>query len=150
MKIALFPGSFDPLTKGHEEIVKRALPLFDKIFVAIAINSNKNSFFSIEKREKWLIDCFRNEKKVEVLRYDGLTVDICKKLRVNYIIRGLRNSVDFQYEQDVAQINKQLSGIDTIFLFSSPQLSNISSSIVRDIYKNKGNYEQFIPDNCKK
>ncbi len=150
MKTALFPGSFDPITKGHQEIVKRSLLLFDEVFVAIANNSNKNSFFSLEKRKKWLIDCFENEKRVKILCYDGLTVDICKKLNINYIIRGVRNCTDFQYEQDLAQINKQLSGIETIFLFSSPEFSNISSSIVRDIYKNKGDYEQFMPDNCKK
>ena len=148
MKIAVFPGSFDPVTKGHENIVNRASLLFDKIYVAIGINHTKKSFFSLEQRIKWLEQCFNQNEKIEIHTYEGLTIDFCKKMKVNYIIRGIRNGADFRYEKDIAQTNSQLaSEIETFFLAASPKLAHISSSIIRDIYSNQGDYKQFMPDN---
>lgn len=146
MKIAIFPGSFDPITKGHESIVKRAIPLFDKIIVAIGDNSSKSRTFDLNKRIEWIRNTFENEANVEVMSYKGLTVDFCKEKKANYILRGLRSAVDFEYEQPIAQMNKNLNtNIESYFLITDPAYSAISSSIVREIYKHGGNVNQFIP-----
>ena len=144
-KIALFPGSFDPFTLGHEAIVKRALPLFDEIIIAIGYNSEKAGFFSVEKRIEWIEQVFAKESKISVASYEGLTVDFCKKTDANFILRGLRNSTDFQYEQTVAQMNKIMSGIETVLLLTDPELSALTSTVVRDIIRHNGDVSMFVP-----
>ena len=147
MKTSIFPGSFDPITKGHEDIIRRAALLFDKVYVAIGVNSNKKSLFSLEQRMNWLKQCFADNDHVEILTYEGLTVELCKKMNVSFIIRGIRNETDFRYENDIAQINRQLHpNIETVFFATAPELANVSSTIIRDIYLNHGNYKQFMPD----
>ena len=145
-KTAIFPGSFDPITLGHESVIRRALPLFDEIIVAIGINSEKKGFFSIEKREKWIRQVFANESKIKVKRYEGLTVEFCKKERAQYILRGLRTSADFEFERVIAQMNKSMvNAIETVFLLTTPELSAITSTVVRDIIKHGGDASQFVP-----
>ncbi|MHC1706172.1 MAG: pantetheine-phosphate adenylyltransferase [Bacteroidales bacterium] len=149
-KIAVFPGSFDPITKGHESIIIRAIPLFDKIIVAVGANSTKTSFFPLEKRIQWIKDVFADYPKVEVDSYEGLTVDYCRKNKAKYILRGLRTSADFEFERSIGQINKQLfPGIETIFLLSATEHTPLNSSIVRDIIRNGGDVSPFIPDKLK-
>ena len=146
-KIAIFPGSFSPFTLGHRSVVDRALPLFDKIIIAIGINSKKNEYFSIKEREQWINAIYKNNSKIEVQFYEGLTVDLCEKVGANYILRGLRDSHDFKYEKNIAQTNKKLNDkIETIFIITPPEISHISSTIVRDIIKNGGDVSQFLPD----
>ena len=146
IKIAVFPGSFSPFTKGHKAIIKRALPLFDKIIIAVGINYNKHQYYSIEKRIKWINDVYFNNPKIFIKSYKGLTVDFCKKENAKYILRGLRDFNDFKFEKNIAQMNKSLnSEIETIFLITSPETSHISSTIVRDIIKNGGDASQFLP-----
>lgn len=145
-KIALFPGSFDPITVGHESVVRRALPLFDKIVVAVGRNTAKNSVFDVESRVEMIEQVFANEKRVTVMSFDGLTVDLCKSLNINYILRGLRTSADFEYERAVGQVNKALyRNIETVFMLTLPEHTPISSSIVRDILLHGGNVNEFIP-----
>ena len=144
-KIAIFPGSFSPFTVGHQSIVDRALPLFDKIIISIGINSEKNQYFSIEERLQWIKDVYGNNPKIEIKFYEGLTVDFCKKENAGFIIRGIRNTTDFNYEQPIAQTNFKMAGIESIFLSCSPSVSNISSSIVRDVMRNKGDYSDLVP-----
>ncbi len=145
-KIAVFPGSFDPFTKGHESLVYRALPLFDKLIVAIGYNVNKEGFFPLETRKQWLRSIFEHESKIQIEAYSGLTVDFCKRMNVNYIIRGLRNTADFDFEQSIAQMNNEmLPSVETIFLMTDLQLSAISSSIVRDIIRHGGDCIKFVP-----
>ena len=144
-KIAVFPGSFDPFTIGHESIVKRALPLFDKIVIAIGINSIKNYLFDLEKRKAIIDAAFNAYKKVEIATYQGLTIDFCKSINAKFLLRGIRNSVDLNFEQPIAQMNQKMSGIETIFLLTEPELSAISSTILRDIYKNGGDISPYIP-----
>ena len=147
MSIAVFPGSFDPITKGHESIIRRSLPLFDKIIVAIGVNANKSYMFPLEKRMQWIRDTFRFEDKVEVAHYEGLTVQFCRSSGANFILRGLRNQEDFQFEKGIAQMNRELaSEVDTVFLVTSPELSAISSTIVRDIIRNEGDVAKFLPN----
>lgn len=146
-KIAVFPGSFDPITKGHESIINRAIPLFDKIIVAIGINSEKKYLFPLEKRIQSLETVFKNQSKVEVVSYSGLTVDFCKKANAKYILRGLRNSSDFEYEKAIAQMNKSMMNeLETIFMLATPEHSAISSTIVRNIILNGGDAKQFVPN----
>ena len=146
MKIALFPGSFDPVTKAHVDILKRSLPLFDKVVIGIGLNSTKAPFLSTEKRQKMLRAVFANEPKVEVQTYEGLTVNFCKKIKADYMIRGIRTVSDFEYEKAIAQMNHALvPEIESIFIVSKPGYSSISSTIVRDILRNNGDVEQFIP-----
>lgn len=145
-RIAIFPGSFDPFTVGHESVVKRAIPLFDKIVIMIGYNSNKRSFFPIEKREKWIKEVFKNEPKISVERYEGLTVDFCKKANARYILRGLRTSADFEYERAIAQVNKKMHPkIESIFILTMPEHTPVNSSIVRDIILHGGDASMFLP-----
>ncbi|GAB1462235.1 pantetheine-phosphate adenylyltransferase [Pedobacter sp.] len=146
MKIALFPGSFDPITIAHVDILKRALPLFDKIVVGIGLNSSKQSFLSAEKREEIVNSIFVNDSNVQVQTYQGLTIDFCKKIGANYMVRGIRSASDFEYERAIAQINKSMMPeVETIILLSKPEYSAISSTIVRDILRNNGDVSQFVP-----
>ncbi|MDL2313085.1 pantetheine-phosphate adenylyltransferase [Bacteroidales bacterium OttesenSCG-928-B11] len=147
MKIAVFPGSFDPITKGHENIIRRIASLFDVVYIAIGKNSVKKSLFPLEKRLLWIESVAKQFANVQTITYNGLTVDLCEKIDAKYIIRGIRNEADFRYENDIAQTNRILAPtIETIFLTTAPELSFISSSIVRDIYTHNGNYQQFLPD----
>jgi len=146
-KIAIFPGSFDPITRGHESIIKRALPLFDKLFVAIGINAEKKGFFTVEQRLKWISEVFENEEKIVVTQYEGLTVDFCKKHDIQYILRGLRTSADFEFERSIGQVNKKLyPQIETVFLLTAPEYTSLNSSIVRDILRHGGDAAQFVPE----
>lgn len=146
MKIALFPGSFDPVTKAHVDILKRSVALFDKIYVGIGVNSTKQGFLSVEKREKMLRAVFETEPKVHIVAYEGLTVNFCKQIGAGYMIRGIRTVSDFEYEKAIAQMNHALEPeIESIFIVSKPGYSSISSSIVREILRYNGNAEQFIP-----
>lgn len=146
MKIALFPGSFDPVTKAHVDILRRAIPLFDKVVIGIGLNSTKAAFLDIDKRKAMLQAVFADEHKVEVLTYEGLTVEFCKKIRAGYMIRGIRTVSDFEYEKAIAQMNHALvPEIESIFIVSKPGYSSISSTIVRDIMRNNGDVRQFIP-----
>ncbi len=145
-RIAIFPGSFDPITKGHENILKRALPLFDEIIIAIGKNSSKQNYFSLEQRENWIKQVFANEPKVRIETYTGLTVDFCKKMNAHYILRGLRTSADFEFEKAIAQNNKVMADeIETVFILPIPELSAINSTIVRDIVRNGGDATPFVP-----
>ena len=149
-KIAVFPGSFSPFTKGHESIVLRALPLFDEIIISIGINSSKNEYFSLEERVKWIETIFSQEKKVKVMKYEGLTIDHCFSVKAKYILRGLRDSHDFKYEKGISQMNYSLNNkIETIFMITESKFSHISSTLVRDIIKNGGDVSQFIPEEIK-
>ena len=146
-RIAIFPGSFSPFTIGHQSIVDRALPLFDKIVISIGINSEKLQYFSIEERMQWIKDVYNNNPKIDAKQYKGLTVDFCKKENANYILRGLRDSHDFKFEKNIAHMNKELNpNIETIFIITPPKISHISSSIIRDIIKNGGDVSKFIPE----
>lgn len=145
-KIAVFPGSFDPITTGHLDIVKRALPLFDEIIVAIGHNDKKKTLFSLTQRKEWLDAVFASEKRITCDIYEGLTVNYCKSKNANYILRGIRTAADFEYEKTIAHINNSLHGnIETIFILSTPDLSFVSSSIVREIIKAKGNASKYVP-----
>lgn len=146
-KIALFPGSFDPITLGHTSIIKRALPLFDKIIIAIGVNAQKKAMFSLDERKLWIENAFSGESKISVESYTGLTVEFCQKQNAQFILRGLRNQQDFEFERSIAQMNQQLnSNIETVFLFTELEFAAINSSIVRDIIRNGGNVEKFIPN----
>ena len=146
-KIAVFPGSFDPITKGHESIIKRAIPLFDEIIIAIGENTDKEAYFPIGKRIEWIEKIFVNYPGISVTKYKGLTTDFCKKVNAKYILRGLRTSADFEFERSIGQINKKLySEIETIFLLTTPEHTPINSSIVRDILRHNGDPSEFVPD----
>ena len=146
-KIAVFPGSFSPFTLGHKSIVERTLPLFDKLIIAIGINSSKTNKFASEKNQKWIQSLFASETKIEVLTYEGLTVDFCKNQNSKYIVRGVRDEKDFEFEKKVAQNNKELNAdVETLLITTLPKYSHISSSIVRDIVKNNGDISRLIPN----
>jgi pantetheine-phosphate adenylyltransferase len=145
-KIAVFPGSFDPFTIGHEAIIKRALSLFDEIIVAVGANASKKNFYSLETRKEMINKVFEDEPKVRVDHYEGLTVDFCKKNGAGYLLRGLRTSADFEFERAIGQVNKSMApGIETVFLLTAPEHSYINSTIVRDIIKSGGNASNFVP-----
>ena len=145
-KVAVFPGSFDPFTVGHESIVLRALSLFDKIIIAVGYNTNKKSFFSIEQRLAIIKKVFEGESRIEVISYEGLTVELCKRINVYYILRGLRTSDDFEFERAIGQVNKaMLNEIESVFLLTAPEHSFINSTIVRDILIHNGDPSLFLP-----
>jgi pantetheine-phosphate adenylyltransferase len=145
-KIAVFPGSFDPITTGHEDLVKRAVPLFDKIIVAVGVNSSKKYLYSLEQRLEWLEKVFADEPTVDVYHFEGLTANFCASVQSNYLLRGLRNASDFDYEKTISQLNNIVGeGLETVFLISKPEFSHISSTIVREIIKGKGDVSPFIP-----
>ncbi len=143
-KIGVFPGSFDPFTKGHEAVIRKSLGVFDKIIIAVGVNSSKKYLFSLEKRMLHINELFKDEDTVEVQSFQKLTVDFCKDLGAKHIVRGLRNSNDFEYEQAIAHMNFDLAGIDTVFFLTEQKFNAISSSIIREIYKNNGVIEQFV------
>jgi len=145
-KIAIFPGSFDPFTVGHESIVRRATRLFDKIIIMIGHNTSKKSFFPLEKREKWINQIFADDENISVRTFEGLTVDFCRKVGAQYILRGLRTSADFEFERAIAQINKQMyPEIETVFLLTIPEHTPVNSTIVRDIILHGGDASRFLP-----
>lgn len=147
MKIAVFAGSFDPFTKGHESVVDRALPLFDKILIAIGNNTNKMGFLTINERIELINNVYKNSPKIKIESYRGLTVDYCKKVGANFMLRGIRTSSDFEYERAIAQMNKSmLPKVESVFLLTTPELTPISSTIVRDILRYDGDVSQFLPD----
>lgn len=146
-KVAVFPGSFDPITKGHESVIKRAIPLFDEIIVAIGQNADKDSYFSIEDRIKWIEKVFAKDENVIVKTYSGLTVEFCKQQNAYYILRGLRTSADFEFERSIGQTNKKLyPEIETVFMLAMPEFTPVTSSIVRDVHRHGGDIMNFIPD----
>jgi pantetheine-phosphate adenylyltransferase len=147
MKLAVFPGSFDPITSGHIDIVRRAIPLFDRIVVAIGENSQKSYLFPLQQRLDWLKDVFSSEPTISIDHYEGLTAHFCRKIGAQYMIRGLRNASDFDYEKTISQINSIVVGnLETVFLISRPQFSHISSTIVREIIKGGGDARSFLPE----
>jgi len=145
MKIAVFAGTFDPFTIGHQDIVNRALSIFDKIIIAMGVNEEKTPLFPLVERIEIIGKSFINNEKIIIETYTGLTGEFCKKNNAQYLIRGIRNAIDFQYENDLAQANKEIFGIETVFFMTTPTLSHISSSLVRELYKNKGNYLKYLP-----
>jgi pantetheine-phosphate adenylyltransferase len=147
MRIALFPGTFDPITFGHIDIIERALPLFDKLYIGIGLNSNKAPMFSDKQRKQWLEDIFKEEPKIKAVVYEGLTVDCCRKVKANYIVRGIRYVNDFEYEKAIADMNRSLDeNIETVFLTCLPKYTSVASTLVRDVIKNGGDVSQFVPD----
>ena len=145
-KIALFPGSFDPITVAHIDILKRALPLFDEVVVGIGLNNTKQGFISNEKKEEMLQLVFQHEPKIKVATYEGLTVEYCKQIGAQYMIRGIRSASDFEYEKAISQMNQSMHpDIESVFIISRPGYSAISSTIVRDILRNGGDISQFVP-----
>ena len=145
-RIAVFPGSFDPITTGHVDIVRRALPLFDEIIVAIGINSQKQTLFDVRDRKKWIEQVFSDEPRIRVDTFEGLTVHFCKKAGAGFLIRGLRNASDFDYEKTISQLNHIIGDkVETVFLISRPEFSHISSTIVREIIKGKADASPFVP-----
>jgi pantetheine-phosphate adenylyltransferase len=149
-KIAVFPGSFDPITLGHYDLIKRSIPLFDKIIVAIGINADKKYMFSLEDRKRFIEESFADEPSISVVTYEGLTIDLCKKMKAKFILRGLRNPADFEFEKAIAHTNRKLSKIETVFLLTAANTSYISSSIVRDVLRNGGEYELLVPPAVRK
>ena len=149
MKRALFPGSFDPITLGHFDIIRRALALFDEIVVAIGVNGDKNYMFTVEQRKEFIEKAFADEPKVKVSTYKGLTVDYCREIDAQFILRGLRNPADFEFEKAIAPTNRTLSKIETVFLLTAARTSFISSSIVRDVIRNNGDYTVLVPESVR-
>ena len=146
MKTAIFPGSFDPITLGHKDIIEKSLNIFDSVIIGIGQNSEKKYMFSAERRKQFVEETFKSINNIEVKIYDELTVDFCKKNNADFIIRGLRNVSDFEFEKNIALTNRKLSGIETVFLLTSAKNSYISSGIVRELIKNNGDYSLFIPE----
>lgn len=150
MKKAVFPGSFDPVTLGHVDIIERGLPLFDEIILAIGVNADKKYMFSLEDRVRFLEETFKDEPKIKVMTYQGMTVDFCKKQNANFILRGLRSSTDFDFEKVIGQTNFKMAGIETLFFITSSGKSHISSTVVRDVIRNGGDYEFMVPQAVRK
>jgi len=149
MRRAIFPGSFDPLTLGHHDIIMRGITLFDELIIAVGINADKKYMFTLEQRLDFITKAFSNEPKIKVLTYEGLTIDFCEKVGADFILRGLRNPADFEFEKAIAHTNRKLSEIETVFLLTSSGKSYISSSIVRDVIRNGGDYSELVPDTVR-
>ena len=149
MKRAIFPGSFDPLTSGHYDIIMRGVTLFDELIIAIGVNSDKKYMFSLEQRKKFIEDSFADNPKVKVLAYEGLTVDFCQKNNIQFILRGLRNPADFEFEKSIAHTNRDLAHVETVFLLTTASTSYISSSIVREVIKHHGDYTKLVPKSVR-
>jgi len=146
-RICLFPGTFDPITKGHVDVIRRSASLFDQIIIGIGANTNKQPMFSIEQRLGWIRDIFRDDARITADAYDGLTIDFCRSVSAHYILRGIRYVSDFEYEKGIADMNRMLSAdIETFFLTSSPEYSTVSSTLVRDVIRYGGNVRMFLPD----
>ena len=146
-RICLFPGTFDPVTLGHTDIINRALPLFDKLYIGIGRNANKQPMFSEQQRLDWINEIYEGNDKIEAVVYDGLTVDCCKKIGANYILRGIRYVNDFEYEKGIADMNRSIDqNIETIFLTCLPQYTSVASTLIRDVLKYGGNVSQFLPE----
>lgn len=149
MRRAVFPGSFDPITLGHYDIITRGLTLFDEIILAIGVNAEKKYMFTLKERTHFLEEAFKDEPKIKVMTYKGLTVDFCRSIDASFILRGLRNPADFEFEKAIAHTNRKLSDIETVFLLTSSGKSYISSSIVRDVIRNGGDYTSLVPDTVR-
>ena len=150
-RIALFPGTFDPITVGHLDIIERSLPLFDKLYIGIGRNANKMPMYSEEQRLQWIREIFANEKRIDVVVYEGLTVDCCKKIGAKYILRGIRYVNDFEYEKAIADMNRSLDeSIETIYLTCLPQYTSVASTLVRDVIRNGGDASPFLPPQVNK
>ncbi len=149
-RTCLFPGTFDPITLGHVDVIERAVSMFDKLIIGIGINSSKVPMFTVEQRTTWIKDIFKNDARIEVTSYEGLTVDFCRKVDAHYILRGIRYIADFEYEKAIADMNRMLApDIETVFLTCSPAYSTISSTLVRDVIRNGGNAAMFMPKEVK-
>jgi len=149
MKRAIFPGSFDPITLGHYDIIKRGVTLFDEVIVAIGVNASKKYMFSLEERKRFVEESFKDEPRIKVVTYKGLTVDFCLKNNVKFILRGLRNPADFEFEKAIAHTNRDLAPIETVFLLTAAKTSYIASSIVRDVIRNNGDYTKLVPKSVR-
>ena len=149
MKKAIFPGSFDPITLGHVDIINRGVTLFDEVIIAIGENSSKNYMFSLDERIAFIRRAFKDNPKVRVMSYSGLTIEFCKEIGVDFILRGLRNPADFEFEKAIAHTNRHLSTLETVFLLTSAQTSFISSSIVREIIRFEGDYKKLVPNSVR-
>lgn len=145
MKRAIFPGTFDPITLGHIDIIDRALPLFDELIIAIGVNADKKTMFSLERRMAFIEEFYKDKHRIKVMSYTGLTAKFCLEQQAQFILRGLRNSTDLNYEQPIAQTNYKMAKVESVFLLSAPEVSNISSTIVRDIMRNGGDFTPFVP-----
>lgn len=150
MKKAVFPGSFDPVTLGHVDIIERGLPLFDEIILAVGVNADKKYMFPLEDRVKFLQETFKDEPKIKVMTYTGMTVDFCREQKADFLLRGLRSSTDFDFEKIIGQTNFKIAGIETVFFITSSGKSHISSTVVRDVIRNGGDYAFMVPDAVKK
>ncbi|CAL2061659.1 pantetheine-phosphate adenylyltransferase [Tenacibaculum sp. 190524A05c] len=149
MRRAIFPGSFDPITLGHFDIIERGVTLFDELIIAIGINADKKYMFTLEERKRFIEEAFKDQPKIKVVTYEGLTVNFCKEIEADFILRGLRNPADFEFEKAIAHTNRKLSEIETVFLLTSSGKSYISSSIVRDVIRNNGDYTGLVPDSVR-
>lgn len=149
MKRAIFPGSFDPITLGHSDIIQRGISLFDELIIAIGENADKHYMFSLEERMRFISEAFADQPRIRVMTYTGLTVDFCKKVGADYILRGLRNPADFEFEKAIAHTNRKLSEIETVFLLTASGKSYISSSIVRDVIRHGGDYTGLVPETVR-
>ncbi|HEU4555017.1 MAG TPA: pantetheine-phosphate adenylyltransferase [Chitinophaga sp.] len=147
MRICVFPGTFDPITLGHKDVIDRALDLFDELIIAIGVNSSKVPMYELEQRLQWIKDIYKNEPKIKAASYKGLTVDFCKQVNARYILRGIRYVSDFEYEKAIADVNRAMDNrIETIFLTCTPEFTSIASTLVRDIIRNGGDASQFLPE----